>query len=127
MGAGQVKKFVYDGNACMLYDYMVAQEMKEKDVLHMLRLVENDGELRAPIDIWIQKPNSIPMYLIPALCRVLNAPIEAIFMKSRILNGKNFSIYGKFVRAEKQRIEDIPSEILIQELKKRGFKVFGEV
>lgn len=127
MGAGQVKRHVYDGNACMLYDYMAVQEMKEEDVLRVMRLIENDRELWAPIDTWIQNPRSIPMYRIPALCRALNAPMEAIFMKSRILNGKKFSLYGSLVRIEKQRIEDIPSEILIQELKKRGFKVFEEV
>lgn len=122
-----IKRPNYDGNACMLYDYMTAQGMKEEDVVHMMGLVKNDRAPWCPVSTWISDSASIPMRHIPDLCRALNAPIEAIYMKSRILNGESFSLYGRFVRVEKQCIGDIPSEKLIQELKKRGFKVYKEV
>lgn len=127
MGRQQVKRPTYDGNACMLYDYMVAQELTEEKVVQLMGLEKEDHAPWCPVFAWIQNPNSIPMYQIPGLCRALNAPMEAIFMKSRILNGQSFSIYGRIVRAEKRRIEDVPTEDMVHELKKRGFKVFKEI
>ena len=85
MVSQQVKKPIYDGNACMLYDYMVEQDLTEEDVSQLLQ--RYDGKTsRWPISTYIQNPISIPFYRIPGLCKVLNAPIEAVFMKSRILN-----------------------------------------
>ncbi len=126
MGSRQAKEPIYDGNACMLYDYMVAQGLTEEDVLRLIQKYDDQAS-GCLVSYYIQNPNSIPRHRIPALCRALNAPIEAIFMRSRILNGQSFSIYGRIVRAEKQRIEDIPSEEMVQELKRRGFKVFKEI
>lgn len=126
MGARQTKEPIYDGNACMLYDYMIAQRLTEEDVLRLMQKYDNQA-LGCPVFYYIQNPNSIPRHLIPVLCRALNAPIEAIFMRSRILNRQSFSIYGRIVRTEKQRIEDIPLGEMVQELKKHGFKVFKEI
>lgn len=126
MVSRQVKKPIYDGNACMLYDYMVMQSLTEEDVLQLMQRYDNQAS-GCPISTYIQNPISIPFYRIPGLCRALNAPMEAVFMKSRILNGQSFSLYMSFVRTEKQQIEDIPSKDMVQELKKRGFKVFKEI
>lgn len=136
MAKNYVKRPIYDGNACMLYDFMVSQGMTEEMIAECMGLLEehrkrwgDESINRAPwqpIARWIQDPYSIPRHYIPVLCKVLNAPIEALFAQSRILNNKPFSVYGHLVRVEKQKIEEISSDDLITELKRRGFKIYKE-
>lgn len=134
-----VKRPVYDGNVCLLYDFMVAQALTEEDVAKRMGL---DKERKAcwgeevydyapwyPISQWFMEPNSIPIYYMPRLCRVLNAPIEACFQRSKILNGQKFQMSFNHIAHEERRIilTDISSEEMIQELKKRGYRIFKEV
>lgn len=118
-----IKKPEYDGNACMLYDYMIYQELTEKIVMRRMGIDKEHPYL--PVSRWIQDPYSIPMHRIPVFCSILNAPIEALFTKSRILNGLPFSVYGSFVK--KINLSDISSDDLIEEVKHRGYKVYKEV
>lgn len=127
MGLKQVKRPVYDGNACMLYDYMVTQGLTEEAVVKLMGLEINVPAPWYPVDIYIQKPVSIPRHLIPKLCMILNAPIEAIFARSRILNGLEFLVDGGASSKETMQVKEISSEAMIAELQNRGYKIFKEV
>lgn len=79
----------YDGNACMLYDYMIKSGLNEEIIAQRLGV---DGITGATVRLWIQEPISIPYKFMFGLCRVLNAPCEALFLRTRIggeiVNGK---------------------------------------
>lgn len=141
MGRRNVKKPTYDGNACLLYDFMVFQNLTEEDVAERIEALvleyrkaekEERGLEYLPIDFlnistWIQRPDSIPRYYMPYLCMVLNAPLESFFTRSKILNGQSFSPNGLFGRVKEKPIGEISTDDLIREIKKRGYKVFKEV
>ena len=129
-----VKRPVYDGNACMLYDFMISQGLTEEIIMQRMGLDEERKTVLGeenfgrspwyPISVWIESPISIPRHYILSLCNALNAPVEAVFTKSRILNNMPFHFcrYGK-----KQGLENIPLGELVAELKRRGYKVYKEV
>lgn len=50
--------------------------------------------------------------------------MEAVFTKSRVLNNMMFELCRE---NEKQGLENIPSDKLVTELKRRGYKVYKEV
>lgn len=136
MSKGDVKRPAYDGNACMLYDFMVSQDLTEEVIMQRMGLDEErkrrlgekfDCAPWNPVAIWMGDPASIPKRYIPILCEAIGAPIEAMFMRSRILNGKSFSLSGKIVQVGKLKLQDISSDELITELKQRGYKVYKEV
>lgn len=137
MVKGTVKRPAYDGNACMLYDFMVSQGLTEEVIMQRMGLDEEEKAVwgeesynRAPwnpVAVWIGDPASIPRRYIPSLCNAIGAPIEAIFMRSRIMNGKSFFLSGKIVQVRKLNLQDISSDELITELKQRGYKVYKEV
>ncbi len=137
MAKKTTKRPEYDGNACMLYDFMVSHGLTEESIAHRMGL---DVELEKkwgkedyrstpwhPVATWIQSPWSIPRNYILNLCSAMNAPVEAIFFKSRILNNLDFPFGGGIWQEEERGLEDIPSAELIQELRRRGYKVFKEV
>lgn len=122
----EIKEPEYDGNACMLYDYMIHQGLTEKMI--MLRMGIYTGHPHMPVSYWIQHSDSIPYYRIPALCAVLNAPMHVIYAKSCILNGLPFHMCASVEHiARKPNLSDIPSDDLIEEVKHRGYKVYREV
>lgn len=127
MGLRQVKRPVYDGNACMLYDYMVTKGLTEETVVELMGFKINVRAPWYPVSVYIQEPVSIPRHLIPKLCMVLNAPIEAVFVKSRFLNGLKFSMRGDISNREKLQVEGISSESMTAELQNRGYRIFKEV
>lgn len=134
MAKESMKRPTYDGCACLLYDYMVSQGLTEEIIMRRMGLNEEQKEMSGkevynrapwcPVSLWIQEPASIPRRYILGLCRAVNAPIEAIFIRSRILNNMPFELCGN---SEKQRLENIPSNKLVIELKRRGYKVYKEV
>lgn len=138
MAKKQVKRPVYDGNTCLLYDFMVVQNLTEEDVAKKMGLDKERIEILGeelfqrtpwePISRWIRIPASIPYKYVLQLCNVLNAPIEALVMRSRILNGMAFDIsqYGCQVK-KKSDLRDIYDFELIKELKRRGYLVYQEV
>lgn len=90
-----VKSMEYDVNACMLYDYMIQSGFNEEIVAQQMGLTEEQtikyGEKMGKsawtiIHRWIQSPASIPYHYMFCLCKALNAPCEAMFMQSRLLN-----------------------------------------
>lgn len=107
MGSKKTNRPVYDGNACLLYDFMIKQKLTEEVISERMGLVLEKGSKTPwqPIATWIQYPNSIPSYRIPLLCRVLNAPMEAIYIKSFILN--EIKIVSKDVQTNKLLDENI--------------------
>lgn len=123
MGRNALKKPNYDGSACLLYDFMISQGLTEKNVMQRMGL--NEEHPYFPVSLWIQDSGSIPSYYMQALCSALNAPIEALFIRTKILNGLPFSLYGHIVK--KTNLEEIPSDELIEELKHRGYKIYKEV
>lgn len=127
MGLGKVKRPVYDGNACMLYDYMVNQGLTEETVAELMGFEKNVLAPWYPISEYIQRPSCIPRQYIPKLCGILNAPIEAAFARSRILNGQEFPVYRGVSNSDKIRAEGISSEEMIEELRNRGYRIFKEV
>ncbi len=137
MAKGTVKRPAYDGNACMLYDFMISQGLTEEIIMQRMGLDEERKAVLGeedfgrspwyPISVWIESPISIPRHYIPSLCNAIGAPIEAMFMRSRILNGKRFSLSGKIAQVRKLKLQEISSDELITELKQRGYKVYEEV
>lgn len=127
MGLEQVKRPVYDGNACMLYDYMVIHGLTEEKIVELMGFEKCVRKPWRPVDIYIQEPSSIPRSLIPKLCRVLDAPIEALYIRSRILNGLEFSADWVVSCRERTQVEGISSEAMIAELQSRGYRIFKEV
>lgn len=99
MGKWEMKAFTYDGNACLLYDYMISKKLTEEEVSNT---VSGYGIKCDDVDVWcwIQYPESIPFWNIPALCVAIDAPLEALFMESRILNGLYFSLSGRILRVK---------------------------
>lgn len=134
MGKKGVKKPVYDGNACMLYDFMTSQGLTEEIIMRRMGMDKVKKALfgeeifsRAPWELvatWIKNPASIPQHYILSICKAFNAPVEAIFTKSRILNNMPFELCGE---NEKKEPENMPSDKLVTELKRRGYKVYKEV
>lgn len=129
-----MKRPVYTENACMLYDFMTSQGLTEEIIMQRMGI---DKEMEAiwgeeissrapwyPVATWIEHPTSIPWHYILSLCKAFNAPMEAVFTKSRILNNMPFELCRG---SEKQELEDIPSYKLVTELKRRGYKVYKEV
>lgn len=127
MGLRQVKRPVYDGNACMLYDYMVTQGLTEEDVMELMGIEKSISAPWHPVNVYIQDPSSIPRYFIPKLCMILNAPVEAVYIRSRILNGLDFPMCGGGSGRERMHVEWISSEAMIAELQNRGYRIFKEV
>lgn len=83
MQEGRLKSPTYDGNVCLLYDYMILQDLTEEDVLTRLGAVVPKAQQNVDtIKGWIQNPSSMPFEFIPLLCEVLNAPLGAAFLKS---------------------------------------------
>lgn len=81
----QIKSPTYNGDACLLYDYMILQDLTEEDVLIRLGAVVPKAQQNADtVKNWIHNPSSIPFEFIPLLCGVLHAPLEAVFLKSVI-------------------------------------------
>lgn len=134
MGKKDVKKPVYDGNACMLYDFMTSQGLTEEIIMRRMgmdivkkALLGEELFSRAPwepVATWIKNPASIPQHYILSICKSVNAPVEAVFTKSRILNNMTFELCRE---NEKQGLENIPSDKLVTELKRREYKVYKEV
>lgn len=130
------KRPEYDGNACMLYDFMVSQGLTEEIIAQQMgldvereKIVGEEIHRRAPwqpVAGWIQNPNSIPRYYMLSLCSAMDAPLEAMFIKSRLLNGLDFPFCWHAGEGG-QKLEDTPSAELIEELKRRGYKVYKEV
>ncbi len=137
MAKKDMKRPEYDGNACMLYDFMVFQGLTEEIIVRQMGLDEEFEKIwdkkvlkRAPwqpVATWIQNPGSIPLNYMLGLCSAMNAPVEAVFFKSRILNNLDFSFGGSIWQEEGRKLEDVPSAKLIEELRRRGYKVFKEV
>ena len=134
MSKGDVKRPAYDGNACMLYDFMISQDLTEEVTMQRMGM-DKEREVilgeeissRAPwnpVATWIEHPSSIPRHYILGICKALNASVEAVFTKSRILNNKPFELYGG---SETQVLENIPSDKLVTELKRRGYRIYKEV
>ncbi len=136
MAKRPIKRPEYDGNACMLYGFMASQGLIEEIIAQQMGLDEEFGEIWdkeglkrvpwQPVATWIQSPGSIPRNYILRLCSAINASVEAIFFKSRILNNLDFS-FGGGIWQEERGLEDTPSAELIQELRRHGYKVFKEV
>lgn len=121
-----MKRPEYDGNACMLYDFMVSQGLTEESVMHRMGLDIDKSAPWYPVSIWIQELVSIPRHYMASLCSAVNAPLEAVFIKSRLLNDFPFH-FCECVGKERKKLEDIPADELIGELKRRGYKVYKEV
>lgn len=134
MGKRAVKRPVYDGNACLLYDFMISQGLTEEIIMQRMGMDKESEAIwgeeissRAPwnpVATWIEQPTSIPRRYILGICKALNAPVEAVFAKSRILNNKPFELHGE---SETQVLENIPSNKLVTELKRRGYRIYKEV
>lgn len=132
-----VKRPTYDGNTCILYDFMVARGLDEEKIAKIIGLHEEQvklfGEESAnkapwnPVSLWLREPISIPQHYLIRLCTVLHAPIECLYMKSRILNGESFSLQDFYTRKKVQNLNEVSSDLLVSELKRRGFKVYKEV
>lgn len=135
MASKAVKRPVYDGNTCLLYDYMVAQGLTEEEVARrigvdkqQIALMGEELYSRAPwqpVARWFMRPDSIPNNMITKLCEVLHAPMDACFVRSRILNGQEFHM-GHMYKTVKEILAEATSEELIQELEGRGYRVSKE-
>lgn len=133
MGRKDVKRPVYDGNACLLYDYMITQGLTEEKVAKLIVMDSVQKGIRGinvptnapwqPVARWIQHPSSIPRCHIYQLCRILKAPFEAVYIQSKILNGKEFTAPNEIGRQDRKCSDDFRSEDLIKVLTSRGFKV----
>lgn len=102
----RIKDPTYDENACLLYDYMVSRKLTEVQVSKTM----NEYGIKCDstnVWRWIQYPDCIPFWGIPALCVALDAPLEALFMQSRILNGLPFSLSGRIIRVRNVNREKI--------------------
>lgn len=137
MAKKSVKRPTYDGNTCILYDFMVARGLDEEKLAKMVGVYQDRVEkwseeianraLCAPVSLWFQEPTSIPQHYLIRLCTVLHAPIECLYMKSRILNGESFSLQDFYTGQRTQNLNEVSSDLLVSELKRRGFKVYKEV
>lgn len=119
------KRPEYDGNTSLLYDFMVAQGLKEEDVVEKMgmRDLEDEFYQRAPwkpVSIWLKCPVSVPAKYILPFAKILNAPIEAIYMRSKILNGLPFDIEEYRYSGVIKRFSD---DALIRELQRRGYMI----
>lgn len=132
----EVKRPEYDGNACLLYDFMIYQHLTEKIVMQRMGIYK--GDPYQPVARWIQSSGSIPYYQTPSLCAALNAPLDATYMNSRILNGKpfdalyarmaSFAVYARVATdAGKFDLSEISTADLVEEIKHRGYRVYREV
>lgn len=137
MAKKSVKRPTYDGNTCILYDFMVARGLDEEKIAKIIGLHEEQvklfGEESAnkapwnPVSLWLREPISIPQHYLIRLCTVLHAPIECLYMKSKILNGESFSLPDFYTGQRTQNLNEVSSDLLVSELKRRGFKVYKEV
>lgn len=118
---GKISRPAYDGNACMLYDYMKFHDLTEEMVAERMKLERypDDKAPWQPVQHWIQDPYSIPIWYVPVLCSVLHAPADALFARSRMLNGEPFSGCGVLVRIDVQKLEDLSTDDLLMELRRR--------
>lgn len=136
MASKAVKRPVYDGNTCLLYDYMVAQGLTEEEVARLMGVDRQQIAIMweelynlapwQPVARWLMRPDSIPYDCIYLLCRVLHAPIEACYAKSRVLNGQEFHMDGSIFRTKNEMVAEATSEELVQELESRGYRVIKE-
>jgi hypothetical protein len=135
MASKAVKRPVYDGNTCLLYDYMVLQGLTEEEVARLMGVDKQQIAIMGeelynlapwqPVARWLMRPDSIPNDCIYLLCRVLHAPIEACYAKSRVLNGQEFHM-GHMYKTMKEILAEATSEALVQELEGRGYRVIKE-
>ena len=135
MALKAVNRPVYDGNTCLLYDYMVAQGLTEEEVARrigvgrqQIALIGEELYGRAPwqpVARWFMRPDSIPNNMIAQLCEVLHAPIDACFARSRMLNGQEFHM-GHMYKTSKEILEETTSEELVRELEGRGYRAIKE-
>lgn len=135
MALKAVKRPVYDGNTCLLYDYMVSQGLTEEDVARLMGVDEQQIAIMGeelynlapwqPVARWFMRPDSIPNNMIAKLCEVLHAPIDACFARSRMLNGQEFHM-GHMYKTMKEILAEATSEDLVQELERRGYRVIKE-